>query len=75
MEHDERNFSIDTLEKVILALEIPATELFYVSEHLDELQKLQRQAIDEYVLTLDGLSMDQLEKLQRIFKEVRRAFE
>lgn len=75
MERGERNFSIDTLEKVILALEIPATELFYVSENLDELQKSQRQAIDEYVVTLDGLSINQLEKLQRIIKEVRKAFE
>lgn len=74
MERGERNFSIDTLEKVILALEIPAAELFYVFENLDELQRSQRQAIDEYVVALDGLSMDQLEKLQRIVKEVRGAF-
>lgn len=74
VERGERNFSIDTLEKIVKALEIQPTVLFEVQNGLEELELAQRKAHDDFSILVNGLSIDQLETLGRIVREVRKAF-
>ncbi|MRN54013.1 helix-turn-helix domain-containing protein [Paenibacillus monticola] len=75
LERGERNFSIDTLQKIIIALRIQPSELFYTQNILDENEVAQRKAIDEYAATISELTVEQINSLKRINKEVRRSFE
>lgn len=75
VERGERNFSIDTLEKIVVALKIQALELFHNIDDLNEVGAAQRRAIDEYAVTVSELSVKQISTLNKIVREVRRAFE
>ncbi|MBD2862482.1 helix-turn-helix domain-containing protein [Paenibacillus oceani] len=74
MERGERNFSVDTLEKVISALEIQPMELFYFEGSLNETAAAQRKAIDELTAVINSLSVDQIESFMRVNKELARVF-
>jgi transcriptional regulator with XRE-family HTH domain len=74
MERGERNFSIDTLEKVISALEIQPMELFYFEGRLNEAAAAQRKAIDEFSAVINSLTVDQLESFMRVNRELARVF-
>ncbi|AIQ33021.1 transcriptional regulator [Paenibacillus sp. FSL P4-0081] len=74
VESGERNFSIDTLEKIVTALKIQPAELFQNKDDLSEPEAAQRRAIDEYAVTVGELSVKQISTLNRIVREVRRAF-
>ncbi|MEK4519486.1 helix-turn-helix transcriptional regulator [Paenibacillus sp. FSL H8-0122] len=71
VERGERNFSIDTLEKIVIALKIQPLELFEKHKDLNEAEAAQRRAIDEYAVTVSELSVKQIEILKRVVKEVR----
>ncbi|MDT3425287.1 transcriptional regulator with XRE-family HTH domain [Paenibacillus forsythiae] len=75
LERGERNFSIDTLEKIVAALNIQPVELFQNQTDLNEAEAAQRTAIDEYAVAVSELSVKQIDKMKRIVKEVRGAFE
>ncbi|WP_342420578.1 helix-turn-helix transcriptional regulator [Paenibacillus sp. FSL E2-0178] len=75
VERGERNFSIDTLEKIVTALKIQPADLFQNKDDLSEAEAAQRRAIDEYAVTVGELSVKQISTLNRIVREVRRAFE
>lgn len=75
VERGERNFSIDTLEKIVNALQIQPSELFLHSQDLNETEAAQRKALDEYAVIVSGLSVKQISSLQRIVSEVKGAFE
>ncbi|OKP98720.1 helix-turn-helix domain-containing protein [Paenibacillus sp. P46E] len=74
VERGERNFSIDTLEKIVTALKIQPTELFQNLDGLSETEAAQRRAIDEYAVTVSELSVKQIDTLKRVVREVRGAF-
>ncbi|MFD1884937.1 helix-turn-helix domain-containing protein [Paenibacillus wenxiniae] len=74
VERGERNFSIDTLEKIVKALEIQPTELFDFYSGVEELELAQREAQDNFGIMLTTLSLDQIETLVRILAELRNAF-
>lgn len=75
VERGERNISIDTLEKIIVALEIPPAELFRLkSDTSDNTERTRQVAIDEYTAIISGLSNEDIDTLRRINKEIRRAF-
>ncbi|WP_405105325.1 helix-turn-helix transcriptional regulator [Paenibacillus sp. FSL K6-1217] len=75
VERGERNFSIDTLEKIVTALQIQPGELFLHSQGLNETEAAQRKALDEYAVIISRLSLKQISTLQRIVDEVKGAFE
>lgn len=75
VERGERNFSIDTLEKIVTALQIQPGELFLNSQGLNETEAPQRKALDEYAVIVSRLSLKQISTLQRIVDEVKGAFE
>ncbi|MEC0168275.1 helix-turn-helix transcriptional regulator [Paenibacillus graminis] len=75
VERGERNFSVDTLEKIVVALKIQPMELFQNLDDSSEVEAAQRRAIDEYAITVRELSVNQIEALKRIVGEIRKAFE
>lgn len=74
VERGERNFSMDTLEKIVTALKIQPTELFQNHDDLSETEAAKRRAIDEYAVTVSELSVKQIDTLKRVVREVRGAF-
>jgi transcriptional regulator with XRE-family HTH domain len=75
VERGERNFSVDTLEKIVVALKIQPAELFHSQDKLNDVEKAQREAIDEYAVAVGELSVKQIGVMKRIVKEVQGAFE
>lgn len=73
VERGERNISLDTLEKVIIAFDIQPTELFLPIES-NEVKVIQREAIDEYTALLNTLTSNQIEALRKINREIGKAF-
>lgn len=75
VERGERNFSIDTLEKIVTALKIQPTELFQNHDALNEIEAARLRAIDEYAVIISELNVKQINVLKRVVREVKGAFE
>ncbi|MFE6074839.1 helix-turn-helix domain-containing protein [Paenibacillus sp. NPDC057886] len=69
LERGERNFSIDTLEKIVEALKIEPQNLFFIEDH-DEQQK----AVHEYIAIISDLKNGELTILKNVIREVSKAF-
>lgn len=74
IERGERNFSIDTLEKVLVALKISLFELAYLGIEQSEKESARWEAVDQFIASTEGLSEKQIEILRRVNQEVLRAF-
>ncbi|MGG4203769.1 helix-turn-helix transcriptional regulator [Paenibacillus jamilae] len=74
VERGERNFSIDTLEKVLTALNVSISELMFSKEHMTEDETIRQEAVDEFVALTSRLNEEQIGILRRVSKEVSRAF-
>lgn len=72
LERGERNFSIDTLEKVLLALNIDISELMFASSHNSD--SVKQQAIDEFIINIRTLDNEQMKAIQKINNELFRLF-
>ncbi|MDQ0492331.1 helix-turn-helix domain-containing protein [Paenibacillus brasilensis] len=75
VERGERNFSIDTLEKVLTALNVSISELMFSKEHMTKDETIRQEAIDEFVALTSKLDEKQIGILRRVSKEISRAFE
>ncbi|UQQ35360.1 helix-turn-helix domain-containing protein [Paenibacillus polymyxa] len=75
LERGERNFSIDTLEKVLTALNVSISELMFSEEHMTAGEMIRQEAIDEFVALTSRLNEEQIRILRRVSKEVSRAFD
>ncbi|MGG4211578.1 helix-turn-helix domain-containing protein [Paenibacillus alvei] len=75
LERGERNFSIDTLEKVLTALNVSISELMFSKEHMTKDETIRQEAIDEFVALTSRLNEKQIGILRRVSKEVSRAFD
>ncbi|MGG4501295.1 helix-turn-helix domain-containing protein [Paenibacillus polymyxa] len=75
LERGERNFSIDTLEKVLTALNVSISELMFSEEHMTADEMIRQEAIDEFVALTSRLNEEQIRILSRVSKEVSRAFD
>jgi transcriptional regulator with XRE-family HTH domain len=73
VERGERNFSIDTLEKIVNALEIQSMELFPVKHSLSAVTIARQKAKDEFAAMIDNLSKERIEAILRINEELCRA--
>ncbi|MFK4305072.1 transcriptional regulator with XRE-family HTH domain [Paenibacillus sp. RC254] len=56
LERGERNFSIDTLEKVLTALNVSISELMFSKEHMTKDETIRQEAIDEFVALTSRLN-------------------
>ncbi|WP_150272866.1 helix-turn-helix domain-containing protein [Paenibacillus tepidiphilus] len=74
VERGERNFSIDSLEKIIDALKVHPSEFFQSYDKTNKVEAAQREAVDEYTVAMQGLSVEEIERMKRIVREVRGAF-
>lgn len=75
LERGERNFSIDTLEKVLTALNVSISELMFSKEHMTKDETIRQEAIDEFVALTSRLNEEQIGILRRVSKEISRAFD
>lgn len=74
LERGERNFSIDTLEKVLLALNVSVVELMYSNNNELGLTSMQREAINTFIAITSNLTDDQIDIILKINKEINKAF-
>ncbi|WKL04467.1 helix-turn-helix transcriptional regulator [Paenibacillus amylolyticus] len=70
LERGERNFSIDTLEKVLLALDVSINELTIVTG--DDQDSVRQSAIDEFILNTSKLNNEHMKVIQKINSEIFR---
>ncbi|MEK4075979.1 helix-turn-helix transcriptional regulator [Paenibacillus sp. FSL M7-0656] len=72
LERGERNFSIDTLEKVLIALNVSISELMYLEDLRDseETTNDRQKAIDEFIAATSNLTKEQIQIIQRINHEL-----
>lgn len=66
LERGERNFSVDTLEKVLIALNVGIHELVLSFDEGEVNQKV----IDEFIIGIKKINLTQLQTIQRINKEI-----
>lgn len=71
LERGERNFSIDTLEKIVTGLKISPYEILNVNYSESEELLLRRQAVDEYSLLINEINREDVDRVKRIVKELR----
>lgn len=74
VERGERNFSIDTFEKVLLALNVTINELMTSQDKLLEKGFNRELAIDEFIAITSELTEEQLALLIEVNKQVIKAF-
>ncbi|GIO38286.1 hypothetical protein J41TS12_31470 [Paenibacillus antibioticophila] len=74
IERGERNFTIDTLEKVLAALQVSLREVAYFNIEQIREDSPRWEAIDHFVVSTEGLTEEQIETLRRVNQEVLRAF-
>ncbi|SEB20876.1 helix-turn-helix domain-containing protein [Paenibacillus sp. 276b] len=74
LERGERNFSIDTLEKIVVALNVPVQDLIMSIDN-DKESMLRRNALDEYSEIINNLKTKEIVIVKNILKELRRAFD
>jgi transcriptional regulator with XRE-family HTH domain len=65
VERGDRNISLETLEKIMNGLQVPAEEIFKFKE-----DSLYKRALDEHITLIGGQDADQIKSLTRINKEI-----
>jgi transcriptional regulator with XRE-family HTH domain len=65
VERGDRNISLETLEKIIAAFQIPAEEIFHFEDNTDR-----RKALDEHMTLISGRSIEEIAALTKINREV-----
>jgi len=65
VDRGDRNISLETLEKIITAFQVPAMELFRFEDESDH-----RKAIDEHMVLISSRSPKEITAITRITKEV-----
>ncbi|GIP35954.1 helix-turn-helix domain-containing protein [Paenibacillus sp. J2TS4] len=74
VERGERNFTIDTLEKIHTALQVDAADLFRNDTIKNKNEAARRQATDEFIAMISNLDSGNVEIIKRINKELVQAF-
>lgn len=74
VERGERNFTIDTLEKIHAALQVDVTYLFRNDDTTSKDEAARQRATDEFIAMISNLKSEQIEVIERINKELMQAF-
>ena len=71
VERGERNFSIDTFEKIVIGLKVSAHNLFDspLAEYGEEIDR--KKAVDEYIILISELNLSQIKSINKIVSEVK----
>ncbi|WDQ33627.1 helix-turn-helix transcriptional regulator [Paenibacillus marchantiae] len=76
VERGERNFSIDTLEKIVGGLDISFSDLLLIYNDEDQQQDtVRRDATVEYISILSELDSEQIKTLRKILDTLKGAFD
>jgi transcriptional regulator with XRE-family HTH domain len=73
LERGERNFSVDTLEKVLTALKISFRELTLI-DNKEGTNQTRQVTVDQFIALTEGLTDEQMMILLRVSQEIRRGF-
>lgn len=65
VERGDRNISLETLEKIIAAFDVPAAELFCFEDESEH-----RKALDEHMTLISSKSAEEIAALTRVTREV-----
>ncbi|WP_438433729.1 helix-turn-helix domain-containing protein [Gorillibacterium sp. sgz500922] len=71
LERGERNFSIDTLEKVMQALKVTLKDIAPIA---GPVLRTRQEALDEFMALTEELSQEQLEVIRNVNREIVRGF-
>ncbi|SCZ00045.1 Helix-turn-helix [Paenibacillus polysaccharolyticus] len=74
VERGERNFSIDTLEKIVNGLHVPISDLFRVYNFESQKEIARIEAIDEFATIISDLDLKQVDTLKKIINDLKEAF-
>lgn len=74
VERGERNFSIDTLEKIISGLNISPYDLFYNQDKNNDEYSEKYNSIEEYSIILSSLSPKQIQAIRKIVRALKEGF-
>lgn len=74
VERGERNFSIDTLEKIISGLSISPYDLFYNQDKNNDEYSEKYNSIEEYSIILSSLSPKQVQAIRKIVRALKEGF-
>lgn len=66
VERGERNISLETLEKIVIALQVAPMELFRDELETDDDAKTHRMAVDEHMSMISSRSTEELEMINKI---------
>jgi transcriptional regulator with XRE-family HTH domain len=75
VERGERNFSIDTLEKILKALQLQPIDVLRIDDDSDERESVRQQAIDEFMAITSSLTDEQIDILRKVNVQINRAFQ
>lgn len=73
LERGERNFSVDTLEKILTALKISFRELTLI-DNKEGTNQTRQVTVDQFIALTEGLTDEQMMILLRVSQEIRRGF-
>lgn len=72
LERGERNFSIDTLEKIIIGLKVSPYDVLSRDYSENEELLLRRRAVDEYSSLINDISIKDVDRIKRMIKELEK---
>ncbi|MNO36973.1 HTH-type transcriptional regulator SinR [compost metagenome] len=70
VERGERNISLETLEKVVTALQVSPMELFRDELDADDAAKAHRKAVDEHMSMISSRSTEEIEMISKINRDI-----
>jgi transcriptional regulator with XRE-family HTH domain len=65
VERGDRNISLETLEKIIAAFQVPAIEVFRFDDETEH-----RKALDEHMALISNKSAEEIAAITRVVREV-----
>lgn len=70
IERGVRNISLETIDKIINALEVEPTELFTFQAKLTSAQMARRRAIDEHITMITNRSTEEIKRITKINRDI-----
>lgn len=74
VERGERNISLDTLEKIVAALQVPPMELFRFESGTD-VERDHQTALDELMTLMGSREIEELEMITKINRDIFKAID
>lgn len=75
VERGDRNISLETLEKIVLGLQIQPLELFRFNFELNGELKERQEAIDEHMVLISHRSTEEIQLITKINRDILKAID